>query len=701
MSIIYKIRTKAGLLLSIIIGFSLFLFILTDFITSGGFLYSRSKQNIAEINGTNIPYPEYQKMVAYVEDIMKLQYQTNSLDPAVYENIRNQVWQDLIKKYLLDKEYRKLGLALSNEELYDLIQGPNPHPLIMDRFRNPETGTLNRLQLSEFLSRIDDMTGPEKQIWVFYENIIIKERLFTKYNNLIRKGLYVNNLETSRRVKDMNTSVDLSFIEKRYSEVPDSGIVINEKDIKKYYNQFKAQYKQVESRDLNYVAFDIVPSPQDYKDAEIWINDIKPEFKEKVEDVEQYINFTSPPYDGTNYKKGDLAHVLDSFAFAADLGDVYGPYFEDNTYKLAKLAKINYLPDSIRASHILLPADQSNVQQVRALADSLLKLAQNGYDFATLVKDNSSDIISSLAGGDMGWFREGFKGEYFSDSAFSAKTGEVKLTFSEEGFHIIKITNRAQPVKKVQLGILKREVTPSSQTDQYYYTKAVEFASTNNTLEKFKAAVADNDPVAIPVYNLMPLDNNIYGLENSRNIVQWAFNEAEEGSIIKNIDDYSGKYIVAVVTKVYNEGYKDLEMVQDEIKRELIKQKKAEIISAEMNKAIANASGIDDAANSLNLKVNSATGIRFTSFTIPGADAEPKVIAAATNAPQDKLTGPVAGDNGVFLFTVDNMTVNDEESISTLAKSYIERSYMARAVRQGFEALKELGKIKDKRYRFY
>jgi len=700
MSIIYRIRTKAGLLLSIIIGISLFLFILTDFITSGGFLYSKSKQNVAEINGTNISYTEYQNMLAQIEHIMKLQYQTNTLDEAVVENMRNQVWQDLIQKYLLDKEYKKLGLSLSDEELYDLIQGPNPHPLIMDRFRNPETGTVNRLQLSGFLSNIEQMQGPEKQVWLFYENIINKDRLFTKYNNLIRKGLYVNSLEASRRVKDMNKSVDFSFIQKPYTEISDSSIVISKKDIRKYYNDYKEHFTQTESRDIKYVAFDIIPSSEDFENAEAWINEVKPQLEE-VEDVEQFVTYTSPPYDGTNYKQGDLPSTLDSFAFVSKLGDVYGPYFEDNTYKLAKLAKINYLPDSIKASHILLPADQSNVQQARAFADSLLKLAKDGYNFATLASDNSLDRITSLSGGDLGWFHEGFKGKFFSDSAFSTNLGDVKLTFSEEGFHIVKVTDKSKPVKKVQLGIIKKEVTPSSKTDQYYYSKAMEFASTNNTLEKFEAAVADNDPVAIPVYNIMPLDNNVYGLENSRSIIHWAFNEAEEGSIIKNIDNYGNKYVVAVVTKVYNKGYKSIEMVSEEIARELMKQKKAEKISEDMTKAIAGVSDIDHLANSLNLKVNSASDIKFTSFAIPGAGAETKVIGAVVNAPQNELSSPVAGENGVFIFTVDNINESEDEAITSLAKSYIERSYLARAVRQGYEALTKLAKIEDKRYRFY
>ena len=702
MAIIERIRTRAGILLAIVVGVALFAFILGDFITKGGFLIKKSKMNIAEINGSKIPYTEYQKLLSYIEEIMKAQYQTSSLDQTMVENMRNQAWQELIQKYLLDKEYKKVGLAVSDQEFSDMIQGRNPHPLVMQMFANPETGTLNRLQLSEFLSRLDEITGAPKMIWVFYENVINEERLFSKYNTLIRKGLYANSLETDRRQKDMTTSVDISFIQKSYLEIPDSTIKVSESDINKYYNTYKERYKQDETRDLKYVAFEVKPSEADYKDAETWINDIKPEFEE-VEDVEQYINFTSPPYDPTNYKKGELLPpALDEFMFSAKLGDVYGPYFEDNSYKLAKLAKINYISDSVRASHILLPATQSNAQQMRYLADSLITLAKNGYDFATLVKDNSRDFNTIMSGGDLGWFKEGTKGRYFSDTCFYSNVGDIKLTYSEEGFHVVKITGKSKPVKKVQVGILIREVTPSAETDQKYYSEAIAFASANSTLDKFENTVADNDPLAIPVYGVKPLDNNVQGIENSRNIVHWAFEEAEEGDMLKDIEEYGGKYIVIFVTKVHHKGYKSVEDVTDDIRFEIIKQMKGDKLSEEMKQIVATSNTIDDVATSLKVNVNSASGIRFTSSSIPGAGPEPKLIAAVTNAPPNVINGPVAGENGVYLFSVDNInTPGEQYSNPALARNYIERSYAAEANRHGFAALEKLANIKDKWYRFY
>lgn len=699
MAIIQSIRNRAGLLVAVIIGVALLAFLIGDFILSGGFIYQKSKLNVAEINGKKIGYPDYQKLNLHFENILKIQYQTNSLDQEMSATIRNQTWQDLLQTYVLFREYDKLGLAVDDQEFSDLVQGPNPHQFIVQNFGDPQTGAINRLQLTEFLSRIDQLPEDQKALWVYWETMITNERLNTKYHNLVRQGLYVNKLEVERRQEQTNNSVDISFIQKAYSAVSDSVIAINDSDIKDYYKVNKERFKQEETRDIRYVAFKVNPSEKDFKDAATWIDDAYAEFEE-VEDVEQYINFNSPPYDRTNYKQGELSDTLDEFMFNANIGDVYGPYFEDNAYKLAKLSKINYLPDSVRVSQILLPVSQSNINQMQYFADSLLKLANNGYDFTRLVMENSSDPAKQF-GGDIGWIKEGYNGSYFSDSCFYSKKGDIKMTYSQSGLHIVKITDVSRPVKKIQVGVLSREVIPSNETDQFYYSKAIDFATQNNTIEKFQAASAEGGPKTIPAFGLKPLDEGIQGLENSRYIVHWAF-KAEEGDVIDEIRDYGGSYVVAIVTKVNHKGYSPIEDIRPEIELEVTKQKKAEIIIAEMMEAKENTSSIDELGNELNLNVQSASGIRFTSFSVPGAGNEPKLIATALTSEINQLSAPVDGENGVYIVEVENINEPENQFDNfDMTRTYIQRNYVNRAMRSTFQTLMDLADIKDNRGNFY
>jgi peptidyl-prolyl cis-trans isomerase D len=570
----------------------------------------------------------------------------------------------------------------------------------MQLFANPETGALNRIALTGFLQRMkEDANSEQKKYWLYIEDMIYKQRLSSKFTTLIRQGLYVTKLETDRRQEEISTSVDLSYLQKLYSSVADNKVTINESDVKTYYKQHKIEYKQEESRSIKYVSFDVVPSESDNAYVKKWIEDILPEFT-KITDVEQYVKFNSDkPYDRINFKKGELPERLDAFMFNAKIGDVYGPYFEENTYKIAKLAKINYLPDSIHVKQILLPVNQNNVNQMQYLADSLKNLAQSGYDFAELVRNNSKDA-SSQSGGDIGWIREGTYSPRFSDSCFSAGINDIKITFSKAGIHIIKVIEKSTPVKKVQVGILAREVRASDQTDQYYYSKASEFAGLNNTVQKFEAAIKSNQPAAIPVFDLKPLDNSIQGLEKPRQLIRWVF-EANEGDVSK-VYRFGDKYVIAAITKVNKKGYKSLNEVAASITLEVRKEKKAEMLIKEMAIATEGQSSIDAIATKLNTNVKSVTGIRFTSYSLQDAGAEPKVIAAAMSIEPNKVSEPVAGENGVYIIDVNNRIKAENQNFNpTLIRNYIERSYSARVNYQTFEVLQELANINDNRGRFY
>jgi peptidyl-prolyl cis-trans isomerase D len=701
MAIIQSIRSRAGKLLAFIIGIALFAFILGDFLTSGGRILQSQKMNVADINGKSIPYQLFEKMIIQQEEITKMQYGVKNLDENTTLEVRNQAWQNLLQDNILNREYDRIGLSVSGNELFDMVQGQNLHPIITRLFGDPETGVVNRTNLNNFLQKLKDASpeSQEKIYWKFIEDNIYKQQLFEKYNSLIGKGLFVTKLEYENRMTEMNTSVDFSYIQKPYTAIPESSVSVSKKELKEYYNEHKQDYKQEASRSIKYVEFKVIPSQNDIAAAEKWITDIKEEYIKVTED-EQYIKFNSDKeYNDTNYKQGELPERLDAFMFSAKIGDIYGPYLEENTYKLAKLSKINYLPDSVRVSQIVLPVNQKNIKQMQYLADSLKTLAKNGHDFAELAKNNSRDK-TALEGGDIGWIKEGAVNKQFSDSCFYTAKGDIKITYSQAGLHIIKVTDQSKPVKKVQVGILAREIRSSDQTDQYYYTKASEFAGMNNTGAKFEASVKNNNPTAIPVYNLKATDNSVKDLDKSRPLVKWAF-EAKIGDVSK-VYRFGDSYVIGALTKVDNEGFKPLEELTSTLELAIKKEKKGELLKKEMADAANGATSIDAVAGKLGVSVQTATGVKFTSSGIPGLGQELKVIATAVNTKLHNLSKPVDGENGVYLLTVDNLAKTDNPNITlALTRSYLERNMFARVNYQSFEILKELANVKDYRIRFY
>jgi peptidyl-prolyl cis-trans isomerase D len=700
MATLEKIRNRAGVLVAVVIGLALFAFILGDILGSGPSLFTDSQFEIGEIAGKSVSYQSFQQKVDNITEIHMLNTGETALDAETHENIRAQAWQQLLQEIILEQEYERLGIDVSPEELFDMVQGANVHPYVRQLFTDPSTGIFSQSAVIQFLRTMgQDPAGQQRSYWLYVENEIVQERKQTKYNNLISKGLYVTDLQAQQAWEENNKSVDFDFIIQRFNTVHDSLVDITSSDIRRYYRQNRDNFRQVASRDIEYVTFDITPSEQDDLLAQEWIESMEDEFSE-VEEIRQFISLNSDtPYDARNYGHNELPESIADFMFDAQPGDIYGPYFEDNAYRLSRLVAINFVPDSVRARHILIqPGQQRNYLQAESLADSLLSVLQRGEDFATVAMQYSDDMGSRFDGGNLGWFSEGMMVPEFSDAAFTARPGENLIVETQFGFHIIQVTNRSREVKKVQVATLSREVTPSSRTYQRIYNRASQFAGENNTYEKFTQAAAQEGLPLRMANNLLINDQRITGLEAGREVIRWAF-EARENAV-SPIFEIEDRFVIAALTDVRTEGYQPLGEVSGEIESILVRQRKGEIIASRLEARIQETSDLASLATALNAEVASANDIRFSTLSVPGAGIEPRLIATAVNIEENRLSHPVIGENGVYVLEVTSVSLPEESDLE-MERARLGSSKRARVNFEAFEALREKANIKDNRYKFF
>lgn len=703
MATLEKLRNRAGTLVAVVIGLALLAFILGDLFGSGGSLFSRNQFEIAEIAGKSISYQNYQERVDHIAELNKVSRRVNALDEQTMENIREEVWNQIVQENVLGPSYNNLGIAVSSDELFDMVQGNNLHPIIRQEFGNPQTGEVDVAMVDQFLRNLDnDPSGFQRAIWLYLEDIIIKDRLYTKYNNLIRKGLYVTNLQAKNSAASRSTRVDMSFVVKRYSSIADSLISVSSSEISSYYRDNEQNYKQQASRDVEYVVFPIEPSQEDFKIAEEWINDIEDEFKSASDPV-QFTNLNSDtPFNEKYYKESELSNKeVADWAFSAKEGDFMEPIFDADSYLMANLVDIKFLPDSVKARHILLSTNvqsQPEFDAVKQKADSLFEVVKRSRrNFAEIAKEFSDDPGSGANGGDLGWFPEGAMVKPFNDACFNGKKGDIVMVQSQFGYHIIEIQELGKLTKKVQVAILERNVIPSSKTYQNIYQKASEFAGTNSTYEQFTAAAQEQKLSKRVASNLRELDKRIAGLENPREMVRWAYKE--EVNAVSPVFEFGDNFVVATLKAVREEGVAPLAQVQNDIKAELTKQKKAEILKEQFATAMGNASTIQDLATGISAEVQEAPGITFTSFTLPAVGFEPSVVAAGVNSAEGKLVGPIEGNSGVFALAVN--AINVEEIDKDVEATRMLNLYQSRSMRETYEAVKENADIKDLRSKFF
>ncbi|MEI7420942.1 MAG: SurA N-terminal domain-containing protein [Prolixibacteraceae bacterium] len=701
MATLEKIRNRAGIGITIIIGLALAAFVLGDAVKSGSSIMRGSQQEIAKIDGKSIDYKEFQKKVDDLTDIYKLNSGSTSLDQKTTEQIREQTWMSLVRNYTMKDIYDKLGLGVTANELFDLVQGENPHAIIQSLFRDPKTGVVNRQALIQFLKyQQANTTGPEHNYWLFVENQIVEERTFTKYNNLVAKGIYTTTDEARFSLEGKNKKVNIEYVGKQFSAVSDSSIKISQADAEKYYDAHKEKFKQEASRDIEYIVFPVVASKNDEDKVIKWITDIKSEFA-AVEDPGAYVNINSDKqFDASFYKQSELSPALATFAFNGKAGDIYGPYKEGQSWKLCKIQKFEDLPDSVNARHILIRASsQPEVAKAKSTADSLKRVLTLGGDFAALARKYSSDEGSAVKGGELGWFKRGQMVKPFEEASFFGKVNDVQVVTSQFGVHIIQVLKRGNTAKNVQLATIVRNIEPSSQTYQQTYSLASKFAAENRDIKAFRDAVAKQG-LNKRIATLYEADKDVAGMENSRMLVRAVF-KAEVGKPVLTseatpIFELGSQFVVSMLNSTQEKGYSPLNTVKPTIELTLRKEKKAEQLKEKM----VGKTDLNSLASLLGTNVGQAQDINFESYSIPGLGVEPAIAGAAAVLEPGAVSKPVTGSNGVYV--VKATTVNKGTNTDIAAEKM--QSKMALGYRvsvQAFEALKEKAGVLDKRSKFY
>jgi peptidyl-prolyl cis-trans isomerase D len=705
MSVLQFLRERAGVLVAVVIGLSLFLFVVSDFFGNGSGQRSQAKKyyEIGQIGDESVSYQDFQLKVENLLEIYKLSGNTN-IDESTTESIREQTWQQLIREKILDNQYKKLGIAVSTEEVDELVLGNNPHPVVLQLFTDQQTGVYNKSFLVNFLKQTE-VDETYKKYWLFFENQIVDDRMSTKYNSLVAKGLYVTSRQAEFDRSLAATTVDFSYIVKNYSAVSDSLVRITDADLESYYSKHKETFKKSPLRDIEYVTYDIVPSEDDIRQAEEWINKTKAEFAEAPDPV-QFINLTSDSrHVGFFTPLSEIPASLTEFVKKEDLTSIFGPYSEEGTLKVAKLLSVADRPDSVHVRHILLAAGQTrSMQEAKEQADSLINLIKSGTSFATIAITNSDDQGSAQLGGDLGWFPEGRMVVPFSNACFSGKKGDISPVETTFGIHIIEILDQSKKSRKYNIGIVDRKIIAGSVTNQRVYSEASQFAGTNNTYDKFNQAITAAKLTKRVANDITPSQKTLPGLDNPRNLIIALF-LGEKGNIVLDNNDQAvfevgDKYVVAYCTRVQEEGIAPMKDVENDIRFLVTKDKKAEIIETEFEKNNQAGKSLDDLARSMGLTVQEATQVNFRSYTIPGAGSEPALISAASASKQGVVSGPVKGENGVYMLAVNNAAPASEEDL-TLLKERLMSTYQMRGSYEAYEALRKAANIVDKRYKFY
>ncbi|MCK9205717.1 MAG: SurA N-terminal domain-containing protein [Salinivirgaceae bacterium] len=696
MATLQKIRNNAGLAVSIVIGLALLAFIMGDLLTSGSTLFNSSRTNVAEIGGKSVSIQTYQEKIDENIENYKRNTGQTSVEQTVMDQLQDQTWEQMVRDVVMEDELDELGIGICGDELFDIVQGNNIDPQIMQIpiFQNQQTGQFDRALVIQFLKNMElDPSGQAKASWTAFEKALAQEKINQKYNTLIEKAMISTTVQAKKEVENKGLKVDFDYVTIKYNTVSDSLISFTEKDLQKYYDENTEKFKQTEQREINYVTFQVLPSADDDRETLKMIENAKAEFIQ-TENNEQYISLNSDlPFDGTYYTKDELPASIANL-FDSEAGTVYGPYKEDNAYKISKVVEFKSVPDSVKARHILIRAEAGI--DAKAKADSLLNVIKKGGNFAELAKAYSQDG-SAPTGGDLGWFKAGEMVKPFNDACFFGKVGDMVTVETQFGAHVLEVVDQSKKTEKVQIATLAQTVVASSKTYQNTYAQASKFGASNRDFNSFKTA-AEKEGYTLKVASLKKEDKLVANLENSRSLVRWAY-QSEKGTV-SEILEFGDFFVIAALKSVQEEGIASLNEVKVDVEREIKKSKKAAYLIEKMAEASKNASSLQSVAGNLQTVVKEVVNANFAAYTVSGVGFEPELQAAVVTLPANKISEPIEGKNGVYVVQVKNVQ-NPTTVDPTSEKNLMARSYRSRVNYQVFEAVKEAAKIVDRRSEFY
>jgi peptidyl-prolyl cis-trans isomerase D len=699
MGLMNSMRNRGGLLVGVI-GFAIVAFLAGDVLISGRSFFGDNGTTVGKVAGEKISYTDFSSKLEQNTEAYKQNSGQSNIDENVSNYLMDQTWNQMVYETIMKKTLEKSGVTLSSEELFDMIQGKNPHPEVRRAFTNPQTGVFDPAQVINFLKTMDqrDPSGETRKQWLAFEKSIKEERIRQKYFNMVKAGIYITSAEAKANYLNQSKTVNIKYAMLDYATISDSTIKVSESDLKECYSKNKYKYKQKEDqRTFDYIYLDIVPSSEDSAAVLRSVEELAANLKTSTDDSTFVALNAETKFDDQFVKKGQLSPVLDTILFNAPEGTVYGPYLEGKAYKVAKLMEVKTLPDSVRARHILLPVSMG-MDAARLKADSIKKAIDAGADFAMMALQYSSDG-SKDKGGDLGYFDNKQMVKPFSDASFNGKKGDRIIVESQFGIHLIEITDQKNFSRAVKVGVIDRAIEPSSSTRQALFAKANSLLSgtkDQKAFEKIELKDGFNKRVA---ENIKEGDRFIAGLDNPRELVRWAY-KADKGNVSPLLE-IGNKYVFACLTQVKDKGYIAEEYLKTELEALVRKEKKAEMLSEKLAKAVEGVSTIEQVAQKAGTAVIPAQGVNFSFPVIPGVAREPKVVGTCFGIEKSKLSKPVDGERGVYVVMIE--TVNEPVPLPnyTDSKAQLANTIKQRVDGEAMEALKETYKVEDNRVKFF
>lgn len=671
MTALGKIRSK-GILLIIIIGLGLFAFIAEEAFRSCNGIKGQNSQQIGEVLGEKIYVQDFQKLLEEYQDAMKLTMRTDNLSEDQLNQLKDQVWQQLVSERVMKEDCKKLGLTVTEDELQNVLNDGTNQLLTQTPFVNQQTGRFDVSILKQFIdayrkaeasnnSQQLDQMRPAYNYWLFVEKNLRTQLLAQKYQSLLANCVLSNKVEAKMAFNEENEEAQIQLASIAYNTIKDADIKVTDEELKAKYEELKPAFRQQqETRDVKMVDVQVKASATDRAQLQKDMAGYQKQLAEAADPTQvvsksgSMIQYIGLPVSGKAFQQyPDIASKIDSMAVGTT-GVVENT--KDNTYNIVRILSRTELPDSVEFRQIQVGG--KTLEAARASADSIQKALAAGGDFQAIAKRYGQDSTTTWFTGAMYEQASTMSQDNraYIEALLNGAVGSTQNIELTQGNVVIQVLNRKAMKSKAVAAVIKKEIRFSDNTYSKAYNRFSQFVTQSQAsladlqkhATKFGYTVQDLNDFATSSHTV----GNVGG-SGIRDAIKWIF-EAKEGQVSQLFE--AGKendhLLVLCMTKIHPQGYRpwDDAQVKEILKREVIRDKKAEMIMAKLKDVNSIA-----AAQAKGAKVSTVNQITFAApaFIQATGAAEPALSGAVAATAQGKFcSAPVKGNAGVYVFQV-------------------------------------------------
>lgn len=671
MTALGKIRSK-GILLIIIIGLGLFAFIAEEAFRSCNGIKGQNSQQIGEVLGEKIYVQDFQKLLEEYQDAMKLTMRTDNLSEDQLNQLKDQVWQQLVSERVMKEDCKKLGLTVTEDELQNVLNDGTNQLLTQTPFVNQQTGRFDVSILKQFIdayrkaeasnnSQQLDQMRPAYNYWLFVEKNLRTQLLAQKYQSLLANCVLSNKVEAKMAFNEENEEAQIQLASIAYNTIKDADIKVTDEELKAKYEELKPAFRQQqETRDVKMVDVQVKASATDRAQLQKDMAGYQKQLAAAADPTQvvsksgSMILYIGLPVSGKAFQQyPDIASKIDSMAVGTT-GVVENT--KDNTYNIVRILSRTELPDSVEFRQIQVGG--KTLEAARASADSIQKALAAGGDFQAIAKRYGQDSTTTWFTGAMYEQASTMSQDNraYIEALLNGAVGSTQNIELTQGNVVIQVLNRKAMKSKAVAAVIKKEIRFSDNTYSKAYNRFSQFVTQSQAsladlqkhATKFGYTVQDLNDFATSSHTV----GNVGG-SGIRDAIKWIF-EAKEGQVSQLFE--AGKendhLMVLCMTKIHPQGYRpwDDAQVKEILKREVIRDKKAEMIMAKLK-------GVNSiaAAQAKGAKVSTVNQITFAApaFIQATGAAEPALSGAVAATAQGKFcSAPVKGNAGVYVFQV-------------------------------------------------